>query len=110
MKFRVNNHVLETSKLEFEKKIVSISDIHSNVSVLPGLLRVLETLKPDYICIPGDLSDKSNEDKTEIIIWLRELSSIFKTIISNGNHDTVKLENKKMSISENLEFYLYNCK
>lgn len=105
MKFRVNNHVLETPKLESNKRIVSISDIHSNIAVLPGLLKVLETLKPDFICIPGDLSDKSNEDKSEIVTWLRELSSVFKTILSNGNHDMVKSENKKWSISENLEFY-----
>lgn len=74
------------------KKIVLISDIHysdkKDIKRLNVVLEKLRKIKIDYICIPGDLIDKSNiEDEKYIIDWLKELSQLSKVIISIGNHE-----------------------
>ena len=74
------------------KNIVLISDIHySNKEDIKRLSYVLENIKkqkPDYICIPGDIIDKSRvEDEESFINWLKKLSKITKVIISIGNHE-----------------------
>ncbi|MBR6690257.1 MAG: metallophosphoesterase, partial [Bacilli bacterium] len=48
----------------------------------------IKQVKPDYICIPGDITDKSYiKDEKYFIDWLKKLSKICKVIISIGNHE-----------------------
>ncbi len=73
-------------------KIVLISDIHYyNKKELPILNKVLNEIKkinPDYICIPGDITDESKVIYEQPLIdWISKLSSISKVIISLGNHE-----------------------
>lgn len=108
MRFRVNDYTLETTKLNRNIKLLSISDIHYNRDLLDYLLKSLEILSPDIICIPGDLLDKTNDDMKEIITWLKEISSTYKTFLSLGNHDLVRFEkngNNPWSISLNFDFF-----
>lgn len=81
-------------------KICIVSDVHiSNKlknNVLDKIVKYMNEEKPDYILIPGDLMDKSDELKTEklrTLNWLKELGKISKTFIVLGNHDFIK--NKK---------------
>lgn len=74
------------------KKIVLISDIHysnkKDIKDLNYILDDIKKIKPDYICIPGDTTDKSNiKDEEYFINWLKKLSKISKVIISIGNHE-----------------------
>jgi len=74
------------------KNIVLISDIHysnkKDIKRLNHVLNNIKNIKPDFICIPGDLIDKSQiEDEEDFIKWLKKLSSISKIIISIGNHE-----------------------
>ena len=72
--------------------IVLISDIHyyskKDIKYLNKILDKITRLKPNYICIPGDIIDECNiEDEKYFIEWLTKLSNITKTIISLGNHE-----------------------
>ena len=74
------------------KNIVLISDIHysskKDIKILNNILDNIKELKPDYICIPGDIIHKSKiNDEKLFINWLKKLSLISKVIISIGNHE-----------------------
>lgn len=74
------------------KKIVVISDIHyynnKDMKKLNKVLKKIEFIKPDFICIPGDLIDEAKiYDKEVLINWLTNLGKICKVIISVGNHE-----------------------
>lgn len=100
---RINNKKYEFKSTE-NIKIVHISDIHfSDNFNLKNLDLILENIKmqnPDYICITGDLIDKTNiknESIEKYIDWLKKLATINKTIVVLGNHDIeyrIKKENK----------------
>lgn len=74
------------------KSIVLISDIHysnkKDIKRLNCVLDNIKKIKPNYICIPGDITNQSNiKDEDLFISWLRKLSSVSKVIISIGNHE-----------------------
>lgn len=74
------------------KQIVVLSDIHyyskKDLKKLNKILEKVKLLNPDYICIPGDLTDEAIiNDEDDLITWLKELSSICVVIIGMGNHD-----------------------
>ena len=84
---------------KLNKKIILISDIHYNdctdLNRLNYVLKEIKKHKPDYICIPGDITDKANiEDEKEFIEWLKKISKITKVIISLGNHEFYVNKNK----------------
>ena len=75
-----------------DKNIVLISDIHysnkKDIKVLNCVLENIKKLNPDYICIPGDITNKSKiKNEKEFIDWLNKLSKVSKVIISIGNHE-----------------------
>lgn len=74
------------------KQIVVLSDIHyysnKDLKKLNKILKKVKSLNPDYICIPGDLTDEAIiNDEDDLVTWLKELSNICIVIISIGNHD-----------------------
>ena len=69
-----------------------ISDTHyyekNDIKHLNKLLDKIKKLKPNYICISGDLTDTSRiNDEKLLINWLKRLSKICKVVISIGNHE-----------------------
>ena len=87
---------MEISKYEInydlKKRIVLISDIHyynkSIIATLNLVLQKIKELKPDYICITGDLVDDKNIiDKEDLVNFIKELSLISTVLISLGNHE-----------------------
>ena len=79
-------------KGSISKKIAVLSDIHYySISDIKKLNRVLEKvrlLKPDYICMPGDIVDEAKVNNSECLIeWISNLASICKVIIGYGNHE-----------------------
>lgn len=77
-------------------KIAHLSDIHFS-RIFPRKLfytiyNNLKDIKPDYICITGDMIDQATviEKETyqnELKYWLNKYSKIAPVIISLGNHD-----------------------
>lgn len=77
---------------KLNKNIVLISDLHyqdkKDIKILNNVLDNIKKLKPDYICIAGDITDKAFiKDEKEYIEWFKKLSKISKVIISLGNHE-----------------------
>lgn len=72
--------------------IVLISDIHyynkRDILHLNKVLNHIKEIKPDFICIPGDLTDESNiYDEDYLLEWLIKLTQISKVILTLGNHE-----------------------
>lgn len=90
------------------RKIVLISDIHyenkEDIKKLNYILNNIKKIKPDYICIPGDIINKSQiDDEKDLINWLKKLSKITKVIISIGNHEFyVNKRNKVFDLNKSL--------
>ena len=75
-----------------DKRIVLLSDIHYNSKkervYLDKVLAKLNKMEYDYLCISGDLIDRSIVVDEELLIdWIKELSKLSKVIISIGNHE-----------------------
>ena len=95
------------------KNIVLISDIHyyskKDINNLNKILDNIKKINPDYICISGDIIDKSEIDDFDyFLIWLEKLSNINKVIICLGNHEFYV--NKKNSIYRLNEEYINRIK
>lgn len=101
--FKINEYKLKTN---FSKKIVHISDIHYanhfKKSILDKLLKTIIALKPDYVCITGDIVDKVEfRSFPDLNAFLTRLALNSKVIISLGNHD-LDVNNKRF-IFDNLK-------
>lgn len=75
-----------------DKRIVLLSDIHyyskKERLYLDKVLAELKKIEYDYLCISGDLVDRSRVNDEELLIeWIKELSKLSKVIIGIGNHD-----------------------
>lgn len=93
-KIKINNYILKSPKLIVNKKIINMSDIHSNIEILKIIRKILEREQADSIFIPGDTIDAVNDIRNEQIIKeLSKIGNISKTFISLGNHDIIKNNN-----------------
>ena len=77
---------------KYNKRIILLSDIHYfSKRIIPQLYNILENikkLKPDYICISGDIVDDKNIKNQDLLIkWFKDLAKIAKVIIELGNHE-----------------------
>lgn len=88
---------------ENELTIAHFSDIHYSykfkIKVFKEILAKLKNLKPNYICITGDIVDNievgANKELMEpLYTFLKELSLIAKVIITLGNHDIREYKGK----------------
>lgn len=100
IKIRINNYVLSSPKLDKNKKIINMSDIHSNIEALKKIRKILEQEKSkekvDCICIPGYVVDTIDDFRNEQMIKeLSKIGNITKTFISLGNHEFIGSDCKK---------------
>lgn len=99
-KIRINLYYLEDPKLTTEKTLISISDIHGNIKVLKRIKEFIDSTKVDYVCIPGDTMDHvEDQHKEKLIQELKDISRITKTIISTGNHELFRLDEKGREVT-----------
>lgn len=106
MSIKINNYNLKTKKLK-KLNITLISDIHyydkKDTIKLKKIVKKIKDLKPDYICIPGDLIDEVNIKDTDFLYeFLNDLSKINKVIISIGNHDISIRKNNSYSNNKDI--------
>ena len=107
----IKNYIINNKKINKDIKIALFSDIHlSKTFKIKRLKQILESIKenkPDYICIPGDIVDKTNaldkeEYQTILLEFLKKLGQISPTYITLGNHDYLKKENQKYKEEYNI--------
>lgn len=81
--------------------IIHLSDIHFskafNINKFDKIKKEIYDIKPDYVVITGDTIDNSSiiKDKIRIkklLLFLTDIGSFTKVIISLGNHDIYKQE------------------
>lgn len=95
-------------------KIAHLSDIHFS-RIFPRTLFYkiycnLNKIKPDYICITGDLIDQSSviEKKNyqnELRYWLQKYSEVAPVIIGLGNHDVSCFKQRSSKEVYHKEFF-----
>ena len=107
---------VEKISLKDTCRICVISDIHHiktcNNKYYDNIFKQIESLKPKYILIPGDIVDSPQIIKTifisPLILFLKKLASIAVVIISKGNHEQKKSKThiksfyKKISVIKNI--------
>lgn len=112
--FRRVEHTIYNKNINDDIRIAAISDIHYSdivkLTALSNILLKVESLKPDYISIVGDLIDSTRvlEDKRlrdNITIFIKSLARIAPVIISIGNHDFTSKENREWVYSWNEDFW-----
>lgn len=109
MKFRVNNYILKSQKIKSDKKILVLSDIHSNTNYLEDIINKINDYNIDYVFIPGDLIDfKTYDRKEKLIDIINRLSINKKVIISMGNHDSLIIKGRKNIYDEKCNDDFYN--
>ena len=106
---RINNTYYKLSS-NLNMKIVHISDIHYcndyKLKRLDLILKNIQNISPNYICITGDLIDTADVDDDKLDIYmnfLEKLGNICKVIVILGNHDVEHTEKgiRKYFINEN---------
>ena len=107
MRIKNNEYILKNKKME-NKLIVLISDIHyyskNDLKRLNKVLGEIKEIKPNYICISGDITDKAFiKDEDLFVCWLKKLSNISKVICALGNHEYyLDKKNKIFGLNEKL--------
>ena len=90
---KIINYELESNS---DIKIAHFSDIHYStffsMKRLKEITSKLKEIKPNYICITGDLVDNisipNKKEMSKLLKFLDDISVVAKVIISLGNHDT----------------------
>lgn len=89
---KVNEYVLKDPRFNKDRKVVNMSDIHSNVVALNNIVKLLEEIKASYIYVPGDTLDSiDNPHNKEIMELLKKVGNISQTFLSVGNHEMCEL-------------------
>jgi len=84
---KINNINDELSKLN----IILISDIHSgpfmDVSKMKEYVQIINSLNPDLVFIPGDLTNSRKEEISPFVNAFRDINAKYGTYATLGNHD-----------------------
>lgn len=95
--FKTVQYNISSEKIESEKKIVFLTDLHNNSFGKNNekLFSTIEGISPDLVLIGGDMiTVKSRLGIENVLPLLKRLSSKYKCIYANGNHEQRLSENK----------------
>ena len=95
--FKTVQYNISSEKIESEKKIVFLTDLHNNSFGKNNekLFSAIEDISPDLVIIGGDMiTVKSRLGIENVLPLLKRLSSKYKCIYANGNHEQRLSENK----------------
>ncbi len=107
---KINKRIIKSSKIDATTKIVLIADIHLwdnyNEQLIDNLIKNLLKIKPNFICICGDIIDEfrylnNEENEKHLLKILNTIAHIAPTFISLGSHDFL---NAKKHKTDNLSF------
>jgi predicted MPP superfamily phosphohydrolase len=107
----MHKEIFQSTKLNNDITIALLSDIHYykgyNPKILNKIILQIEKTKPNYICIPGDIVDRSginNIDCKTLFNWLEEIAKTAPVLISLGNHDIKDGGRRKWKYNCNPEY------
>ena len=111
MRIQYEKYIINKDK-NIDIKIVHISDIHFahkyKIKRLDMIKDKIKTIKPDYICITGDIVDTHDAiydtNYPKLKQFIKDLSKIGKVIISIGNHEYIKKQKKEYIKTEDIEW------
>lgn len=103
MKVNINSYEISQSKVD-NFRLACISDSHGDAKVLAKVREILTDLRPNYVAFPGDILDKSSQDKRALLEELRLMVKIAPIVASKGNHDIEDLLNGKWISKEDDEW------
>ena len=111
MRIEHKKYIIDNDK-NINIKIAHISDIHFahnyNIKRLDKITKKINEIKPNYICITGDIIDiydaVDDANFNKLKEFINNLSNIGKTIISIGNHEYVKKTKKGYTKTNNIEW------
>lgn len=116
MEYIYKQYTIDSKKINRDKKIVTISDLHFNTKInlheFDELLLKINDLIPNYIFILGDIFTYNNLEnvdfKKNILHFFKLLSTIGKSYLIFGNHDQVDIQKKQkffVNVNKLLDFY-----
>ena len=103
-KIEIHKDIVYSSKAEKDITLIHIADIHFskifNIKKFDKIKEAIYINNPDYVVITGDTIDNPNitKDKLKIkqlLLFLTDIASFTKVIISLGNHDIFRGEDIK---------------
>lgn len=109
------NIQIEKTSFEGEFKIVLISDLHlgsiKSEKLLHDIVHGINSLKPDIVCIAGDIFNDNynlirNPERAEE--FLRSIEATYGVYAVLGNHDAGKTLDKMMEFLEKSNVKLFN--
>ncbi len=111
MRIDYKKYEIKTDK-DVNITIAHIADIHFAKNYKLKRLEIVKNrikeIKPNYICITGDLIDTYNITKEPFFQkfeqWLEELAKISKIIISIGNHEYIEKVDNKYVEQKNIDW------
>lgn len=101
LKIEKSNYTLKSNKID-NISIIHISDLHYDIEYNTKRLNILtkeiSNVKPNYVCITGDILDNSsvlNNEKAYKIMYdfLENLCTLSTVIITLGNHELKQSKN-----------------
>ena len=95
--FKTVQYNISSEKIESEKKVVFLTDLHNNSFGKNNekLFSAIDDISPDLVLIGGDMiTVKSRLGIENVLPLLKMLSSKYKCIYANGNHEQRLSENK----------------
>lgn len=87
---RIKEFNIKYNNLPKNIKIAVLSDFHCNLAIKDNIINAVNEIKPDIICVPGDLIKAKEKNKNiieEAVLMLSELSRSYPVFVSFGNHE-----------------------
>lgn len=85
----IENYNIVSDKLLASQRIALLTDLHGCMHGHKNarLLRMLEKVSPDYICIAGDMTVKNGDFTDEMLDLLKKLVERYPVYYAPGNHE-----------------------
>lgn len=81
----ITDYKIKTTKVNNNIKIVQLSDLHSKPS--KKVLRKVEELKPNIVCITGDYINDHEKNREKMLEYGKNLVNIAPVYYITGNHE-----------------------
>ena len=95
--FKTVQYSISSEKIKSDKKIVFLTDLHNNSFGKNNekLFAAIDDISPDLVLIGGDMiTVKGRLGIENVLVLLKRLSSKYKCIYANGNHEQRLSENR----------------
>lgn len=101
----VTGYRVDSDKILGKIRIVQLTDLHNTEFGHNNrrLIKKIDELQPDLICIVGDMLNRDDESLTIVTDLISQLAEKYKVFFSLGNHETDYEENFAVDLKKPLE-------